>query len=125
MVVRKDLNKPYITIYTKENGKITLPEDEWNKLSQEPSLHRIDGPAFENINGYKTWWMDGKRHRTDGPARMWKNGDKEWFISGIRVYEEEYNKLIQEVENMPLALRLIDPRKWVREFKSKEADNEI
>jgi hypothetical protein len=69
--------------------------------------------------------MDGKRHRTDGPARMWKNGDKEWFINGLRVYEEEYNKLIQEVENMPLVLRLIDPRKWVREFKSKEADNEI
>jgi len=30
---------------------------------------------------------------------------------------EEYDQVVQEIENMPLVLRLVDPRKWVREYK--------
>ena len=37
-------------------------------------LHRVDGPAIENSNGYKEWWLNG--HRIDGPAIEYSNGDK-------------------------------------------------
>lgn len=44
-------------------------------------LHRLDGPAFEDVNNYKAWWVDGKRHRLDGPAVEWVNGSKEWWVN--------------------------------------------
>lgn len=25
-------------------------------------LHREDGPAIETVDGYKEWWLDGKRY---------------------------------------------------------------
>ena len=45
-------------------------------------LHRIDGPAYEGLNGTKEWWVDGKLHRTDGPARIWADGSKFWYQNG-------------------------------------------
>jgi hypothetical protein len=47
-------------------------------------LHRTDGPAVEYTNGYKAWWVDGKRHRLDGPAFEWFDGHKEWYVDGKR-----------------------------------------
>ena len=45
-------------------------------------LHREDGPAIVSANGFKAWYIDGKRHREDGPAIEYTNGNKEWFIDG-------------------------------------------
>ena len=36
-------------------------------------------------DGYKEWWVDGKRHRLDGPACEWPNGHKEWWIDDKQV----------------------------------------
>ena len=47
-------------------------------------LHRIDGPAIEGANGYKSWFQNGERHRTDGPAIEWADGHKEWYLNGER-----------------------------------------
>jgi hypothetical protein len=80
-------------------------------------LHRIDGPAIEYANGSKAWYVDGKHHRIDGPACEWADGDKEWWIEGEYYTEEDINIIIEEIRQLPLALRLIDPREWVRNYK--------
>ena len=76
--------------------------------------HREDGPAVEHANGDKIWYIDNERHRTDGPAVEWVDGYKSWYIDGRLYSEEDFNKFIEEVKQLPLALRLIDPREWVR-----------
>jgi len=87
--------KYFITIHTKENGRQQLTDDEWSKYhALSVNFHRADGPAREYSNGYKVWALDGC-----------------YFT------EKEYELLIQEVKDMPEVLRLVDPRKWVREFK--------
>ena len=79
-------------------------------------LHRIDGPAVEYTDGTKSWYIDNERHRTDGPAVEWVDGYKSWYIDGRLYSEEDFNKFIEEVKQLPLALRLIDPREWVRKL---------
>ena len=51
-------------------------------------LHREDGPAVEDTDGYKEWYIHGKLHREDGPAIEYTNGGKDWFINGERVNED-------------------------------------
>jgi len=102
-----------IITYTKERGREELKAGGKQKKS---TYHRLDGPAIEK-DGHKAWYEDGMRHRVDGPAIEWLDGRRSWYIEGIGYYEKNYNKLIQEIKDMPLVLRLIDPRKWVREFK--------
>ena len=41
--------------------------------------HRSDGPAIEDADGYKEWWLNGKRHRVDGPAIERYDGSKYYF----------------------------------------------
>jgi hypothetical protein len=43
--------------------------------------HREDGPAIELANGNKSWYLNGKQHREDGPATEYSNGDKCWFVN--------------------------------------------
>jgi len=88
--------------------------DEYHYSKQ---LHRIDGPAAEYGSGTKLWYVDGKRHRLDGPAEEWASGGRYWWIDEVEYSEGEFNKFIQEVKELPLALRLIDPREWVRNYE--------
>ena len=44
-------------------------------------FHRIDGPAIELSDGYKAWYVNGKRHRLDGPAIEYANGTKAWYVN--------------------------------------------
>ena len=76
--------------------------------------HRVDGPAVERANGTKHWYVDGKRHRIDAPAAEYADGGKRWYVDGKGYTEEEFNKLMKAIRKLPLALRLIDPREWVR-----------
>jgi hypothetical protein len=55
-------------------------------------------------------------HRIDGPAIEYSNGYEEWYVDGGYYREEEFNKLIEEIRQLPLAMRLIDPREWVRKL---------
>jgi len=92
------VDQHYITIYTLEYGKEKLSYLEWFSLHKIRKLyHRIDGPSME--------WIDSP---SVGPR---------WHLEGKQFSEEQFNQLIQEVKDMPLVLRLIDPRKWVREYK--------
>ena len=54
--------------------------------------HREDRPAIERRNGYKAWWIDGKRHREDGPAIEYSWGGRSWYLNGERLSEQEFLK---------------------------------
>jgi len=41
--------------------------------------------CYENADGAKSWFVDGKHHRLDGPAIETANGGKHWHLFG-----EEY-----------------------------------
>jgi len=56
-------------------------------------FHRTDGPAVEHANGYKEWFVDGKRHRLDGPAVEYAYGAKLWYVDGKLLSEEQFNAL--------------------------------
>ncbi len=53
-------------------------------------LHRLDGPAVIQTNGYKEWWQHYKRHRTDGPAKIYEYGHKEYYINNNKIPEEDH-----------------------------------
>ena len=44
--------------------------------------HREDGPAVEDADDYKAWYLNGKRHREDGPAIEWDKDYKAWYLNG-------------------------------------------
>ena len=85
-----------------------------SKYDDYKVLHRIDGPAREYADGDKFWHVNGKLHRNDGPAVEYADGGKRWYVDGKGYTEEEFNKLMKAIRKLPLALRLIDPREWVR-----------
>ncbi len=82
--------------------------------------HRVDGPAIEYPDGVKGWYIDGKLHRVDGPAIEYSDGRKRWYIGGEEYTEKQFNELIKQVNEMSLAMKLTDPRWWVRELGEKE-----
>ena len=54
-----------------------------------------------NEDGIKVYFSDREmtiRHREDGPAIENANGDKSWFLNGKRLTEEEFNALMNPVE---------------------------
>ena len=60
---------------TDRNGTTTY----YNEKDQP---HREDGPAIEDADGSKEWWVNGKLHREDGPAIEYANGTKAWYVNG-------------------------------------------
>jgi hypothetical protein len=106
-------------------------------------LYRLDGPAVEFVDGTKAWWIDGKRHRIDGPAVKFADGSKHWYVNhklhrldgpavewtgGYRVWyiddtkhtKQDFDNIIKQTNEMSLAMRLTDPRWWVRELGERE-----
>ena len=55
-------------------------------------LHRLDGPAIEQPNGTKAWYVNGERHRLDGPAIEHAGGHKEWFVNDAQLSKEQFNR---------------------------------
>jgi hypothetical protein len=53
-------------------------------------LHRLDGPAYDGYNGTREFWVDGKLHRLDGPAIDWLDLGKQWWVDDEQVSEEDY-----------------------------------
>jgi hypothetical protein len=57
-------------------------------------LHGLDGrPAIEYANGRKEWWIDGQHHRLDGPAIEYADGHKAWYVDGKHITEKQFNAL--------------------------------
>src|ERR1035437_9422908 len=67
-------------LITRDNGM-----KEWRRGGQfNGTLHRDDGPAVENTDGYQAWVREGQYHREDGPAIIHIAGTREWYQSGLR-----------------------------------------
>ena len=58
--------------------------------------HRLDGPAFEEADGTKYWFVDGKVHRLDGPAVEFASGTKAWWINDKELSTEEVEDWLEE-----------------------------
>lgn len=119
--------KPYRIEYTQEFGCRTFEMLTDYAHAPQGTLDRIDGPAVLHKSG-STWCRYGKKHRLDGPAYVKEEGaillsnksglaKNEYWIDGKQYTKTAFKKLIEEIKQMPLELRLIDPRWWVREFK--------
>ncbi len=68
-------------------GKIIKIESEIKEIVfylENGLLDREDGPAVENNNGTKLWYLKGVMHRENGPAIEYSNGDREWYLNGKR-----------------------------------------
>jgi len=80
---------------------------------------KIKTPKFYYKDGTTSSIYDNSSmlHRTDGPAVEWTDGENHWYIDGWYCTEEEFKQLIREIGQLPLALRLIDPREWVRNYE--------
>jgi hypothetical protein len=51
-------------------------------FNEKGEYHRLDGPAFETVDGTKVWYVNGKLHRLGAPAREWANGSRQWWVNG-------------------------------------------
>jgi hypothetical protein len=73
--------------------KLTIDDygyEEWKLPNGK--FHREDGPAYEDSDGNKSWWINGNLHNKDGPAVECSNGSKHWYLNGISYTEQEYKK---------------------------------
>ena len=82
-----------MTIYHRLDGPALEYADGYKSWYVDGKLNRIDGPAIEYTDGSKVWWVDNKRHRTDGPAVECANGSKAWYVDGKELSEEKFNAL--------------------------------
>jgi hypothetical protein len=48
-------------------------------------LHRRDGPAFEDADGCKSWFVNGTLHRLNGPAVEYAGRRKSWWVDGVLI----------------------------------------
>jgi len=62
------------------------------------SLHRLNGPAIEYLDGDNSWYKEGMLHRADGPAIEHSDGNKEWFILYKGLEEKEFNSWILRIK---------------------------
>ena len=109
----------HITIYSKEKGKQEFTQEEWWEFDGSAvTFHREDDkPAVEMSTGYKAWYRKGKLHRINNkPGVEYSGGEKSYCIEDEYYTYEDYKAIIEEVNNMQPALRLTDPREWVREL---------
>ena len=77
---------------TKDGYRLEYADGDMAWYDNNWSYHRVDGPAYINADGRKSWWLNGNRHRTDGPAIEWADGDKSWYINDKKMTEEQFNK---------------------------------
>ena len=65
----------------------------WFSYYKPGHIHRLDGPAVEWGNGYKSWFKHGIKHRIDGPAVIWSDGSKEYYIENVRYTQKEFDEI--------------------------------
>jgi uncharacterized protein (UPF0216 family) len=81
-----------MTMLHREDGPAVEGYDGYKAWYINGKRHREDGPAVEGADGYKVWYINGKRHREDGPAVEWNDGSKYWYLNGVKFTEQEFLK---------------------------------
>jgi hypothetical protein len=73
------------------NKRTVQPDDKfW--YDKKGKFHRIDGPAVECVDGYRSWWVNGERHRLDGPAIVGLNNFQLWFIRDKELTQQQFER---------------------------------
>ena len=91
--IDEDNNKFYykdkaMKIRHREDGPAIEYADGYKAWFLNGKRHREDGAAIEDSDGYKAWWLNDVRHREDGPAIEDSDGYKAWFLNGKRHRED-------------------------------------
>ena len=110
-----------ITFYTKDKGRCEFNEYEWRAFDVSTITYHSEGdlPTLTWFNGNKVWYKNDKIHRANGKLAIeGSNSCGSYWIDGIHYSQEDYKAIIDEVNNMHPALRLTDPRWWVRDMES-------
>ena len=69
----------------REDGPAVVESDGYEEWRINGVLHRVGGPAQTNADGSKWWLQNGIYHREDGPAVILSDGTIEWYIRGKKV----------------------------------------
>ena len=56
--------------------------------------HNKNGPAVDDRDGIRMWFIDGKLHREDGPAVVRSDGRTEYWLDDKYVNKTDFNKRI-------------------------------
>lgn len=117
MVGKRIMKEIYVTIYTKETGKLELTKEEWITASiDKKTIHRTDGPAVIYSNGCQFYYVNGIKHNHKGPAIVWADGTFSYYLEGLCYDKLYYQIMINKIRKLSKTERLIDERWWVREF---------
>ncbi len=74
--------------------------------NKEEQLHRLNGPAVENSDGYeyKAYWINGNLHNLEGPAVIHPNGEVEYWIESKRYSKDDWEKKVQKIKSSTKSL---------------------
>ena len=70
--------------YENEDGDIIYFKKDSN------IIHNSYGPAIIWKNGYKEYFIYGKRHRLDGPAVIYPNGEECYYINNQSLSKKKF-----------------------------------
>lgn len=80
--------KQIFTVYceSKQDDSQMFTDKDGTKqwFDKQGQRHRLNGPAIERLDGFKSWHQHGVRHRDDGPAIVYEDGTESWYINGTR-----------------------------------------
>ena len=85
---------PAKTIRHREDGPAVEDVDGHKEWWVNGVLHRLDGPALEYVNGHKEWWVNGNRHRLNGPAVEYTSGYQLWYVDDIFIFAVDMDSKI-------------------------------
>ena len=85
------------------DGPAVEQADGYRAWWQNGYLHRNDGPAVESPSGYRAWFQNGQLHRLDGPAVVYANGTKEWWLNDVRHTEDAWIAATQPAVELTIA----------------------
>jgi hypothetical protein len=66
------------TVEISDDGECTS----WYKEGTNIRHREGSLPAYEQVNGYKAWYVDGKFHRENGPAVIYSSGAEAFYLNG-------------------------------------------
>jgi len=87
------------------DGPAVIKKDGYKSWWINGKKHREDGPAIERPDGTKFWYIEGKTHREDGPAIEWSNGKKEWRLKGKLLTKHQFDKRVGNSKKVDKTLK--------------------
>lgn len=100
-----------IKVYTKEKGLIEAEDSSDDKIFNL-TWHREDGPAYEDVDNYKQWYINDQLHRIDGPAIEYADGRNMWFINDNSVPSEWLQNNIKDPLNITKEEKVLMEITW-------------